>query len=64
MRDEAGSVTPSDDEAIAALIRERDANDTGERLSLDELFREHGVDRAEVEAAIAHEAAVAPGDAS
>jgi antitoxin StbD len=41
-----------DDLAIALEIRERDRVDDGTRLSLDELFSEHGFDRAALEAEI------------
>jgi hypothetical protein len=41
----------ADDAAIARLVVERDAADSGERVSLDELLVELGFDRRELEEA-------------
>jgi hypothetical protein len=48
-----------DELAIALQVRERLAEDDGTRLSLDEVFRQHGIDRADLEAEVDREDAEA-----
>lgn len=38
-----------DDAVIARLVRERDAADDGRRHTLNEVLREHGIDRASLQ---------------
>lgn len=42
----------AEDWQIVGLVAERDRNDTGERISLDELIEDLGFDREELEAEI------------
>lgn len=48
-----------DELAIALQVRERMAEDDGTRLSLDEVFKQHGFDRAALEVEIKREDAEA-----